>query len=251
MRAIPVLLCYSFSYYPCIRVIARLLHPVNGMRKSATIYHGKAMLRVSCPVLFLKHACIGDREPRGDDVDWCDTSRPGFLGSQRDVIHKRWNHNFGEGKWRLVWRADGTDYDFRDACRYLYEESYYQYLKNRPDLIEKICSYGEVIDNAITNIESGCVYTHQESRATHIQDIAVRNVLGRLHRIFTGAIDNILVIHGPRSNGAFLSPGVIPFFQPHWIQPPSKTPWWAQEGSVEDFWQSNKHLQILQDDGLF
>lgn len=179
---------------------------------------------------------------------WHNISRPGYLGRNRDRMTEQWNKTYGSGNWRLVWRVgDYESYLFNTACKKFYEESYFQYLHKRPDLLDQICSYGEVIDNAMTNVESGLDYLKQESYSTHIQDIAVRNVMKRLERTFQGPKDKILTIRSQHSSGYFLSPGIIPFHMPDLIIPPSKTPWWAQEASVEDFWQSNKYLQVLMD----
>jgi hypothetical protein len=176
---------------------------------------------------------------------WANIARPGFLGSRRDEAHANWNNTYGTENWRLVWQAGTKLCLFPTACREFYEESYFEFLSKRPDLVERICSYRDVIDNAPTNVESGLDYTRQEAYSTHIQDIAVRNVMNRMGRKFLG--ERILQIRGYKSEGAFLSPGVIPFHTPEWIIPPSKAPWWAEIGSVEDFWQSNKYLQVLQE----
>lgn len=168
--------------------------------------------------------------------------RPGYLGSRRNELYKQWNRNFGVGGWRLSWVVNGKDYEFLAACREFYEEAYYQRMSVSKRL-DYICSFGECIDNAMSNIQSGCDYTKQESGSTHIQDIAVRNVLLRLGRKFEGAKSKILEIRSTDSNGYMLSPGRVMFHKPELILKPSKRPKWAQEGSVEDFWQSNKFLQ--------
>jgi hypothetical protein len=46
------------------------------------------------------------------------------------------------------------------------------------------------------------------------------------------------------SEGFRFGPGNVPFFEPTQITQPSLCPKWANPGSVEDFWQSNKYLVI-------
>jgi nicotinate-nucleotide adenylyltransferase len=76
-----------------------------------------------------------------------------------------------------------------------------------------------------------------------LQDIAVRIALKSLKRKFEG--DRLIQIRGNRSEGSFLSPGVVPFHKPEAIEQPELQGWWGP-GTVESFWQSNKVLQITQ-----
>jgi len=183
----------------------------------------------------------------GRDMKWPEwrwEGRPGYFGRRRDEIIRSYNENYGHDGWKLIWTAPGAECEFEDACHRFYEESYYLHLRVHPELVDEICSYGECMDNAITNIQSGCDYTKQEAFSTHIQDIAVRNVLRLLDRKFEGPTDKILVIRSKDSNGYKFGPGNIPFYAPKVIQGPSKCPPWAARGSVEDFWQSNKWLRV-------
>lgn len=177
-------------------------------------------------------------------MSWQTIDRPGYFGRSRDKKIAKLNKDHGIGNWRLVWIANAHECEYAEACKLFYERSYLEHLEKRPADVDLICSFGECIDNAITNIQSGLDYTKQEAFSTHIQDIAVRNVLNQLGRKFEGSIDNILTIHGGDSNGFRFGPGNVPFYNSDLIQQPSKRPGWASEGSVEDFWQSNKYLQI-------
>lgn len=134
--------------------------------------------------------------------------------------------------------------EFEQACKVFYEESYQRYLQDRLDDLDFICEFTECMDNSPTNVQSGLDYTAQEAYSTHIQDIAVRNVLHRLGRSFTGKRTELLIIRSVDSNGFRFGPGNVPFYVPNAIVRPSKCPSWANRGSVEDFWQSNKILQV-------
>lgn len=176
--------------------------------------------------------------------EWKSVFRPGYFGRNRDEKIAAFDRQYGFGNWRLVWEMEGQEpQEFPQACRLYYEEAYFRYLKNRKEDLDFICSFGEVIDNSITNIESGRDYFQQEAFSTHIQDIAIRNVLHRLGLKFLGPSDKILTVRSPDSNGYRFSPGRIPFFNIPAIRTPYLNPHWASQTSVASFWISNKVLQ--------
>jgi hypothetical protein len=188
-------------------------------------------------------------------MSWRNDHRPGYFGRRKTEIITKLNADLGEGNWRLGWVIGADSYeesakneigclDFVQACKEYYEESYYRFFLNRPWEIDFVCKYIECYDNAMTNIESGLDYSKQESYSTHIQDIAVRNVLKRLGREFMGINGKHLQIRSPDSDGFRFNPGNVPFFAPELITHPSLAPTWAKQGSVEDFWQSNKWIQV-------
>lgn len=181
---------------------------------------------------------------------WRNVERPGYFGRRRDLRHAQFDAQHGAGNWRLAWIVpafkDNPEVvlSFVQACKVIYEESYFQHLQNRPVDVDFICEFTECIDNAPTNVHSGLDYTAQEAYSTHIQDIAVRNVLAKLGRAFTGKRTELLVIRSVDSNGHQFGPGNVPLYRPGIITRPSLCPAWASRDSVEDFWQSNKWLQV-------
>lgn len=204
----------------------------------------------------------GEEDLKGTVLEgWRCVERPGYFGRRRDTKIAGFDEVYGKGGWRLVWIATrptdlppdlfkeskvpltGGVFDFESACKIFYEESYFRWLQRHPAEVEFACSFGECIDNAPTNVNSGFDYTIQESYSTHIQDIAMRNALRRLGRQFEGPPDKILVIRSKDSEGYRFGPGNIPLFDPSLITQPSKCPDWSNKGTVEDFWQSNKWLQ--------
>lgn len=178
---------------------------------------------------------------------WVPFERPGYFGRRRDEKIQELNQRFGTDNWRLAHRTNDGSVDFVTACSRYYEQSYFEWFRTRPEEVDFVCSHKEVIDNASSNVTSGRDYTKQEAFSTHIQDIAIRNVIHRLGRDFNRSLDwpgpQILVVRSD-SNGYKYSPGVIPFFAPHRITQPSLCPKWAKAGSVEDFWQSNKWIEV-------
>ena len=172
--------------------------------------------------------------------DWYPVERPGYFGKRRDQKIAALNEKYGTGNWKLAWKF-GTDfYDFVPACRYFYERSYFEFFTKNRDALVVVCQFRECMDNAETNVNSGMDYSIQEAVSTHIQDIAVRNVLHLMGHKFTSQNDSLLVIRGEDSNGQWLNPGHIPFFDQFEIGHPSLAPFWVKPHSVEDFWQSNK-----------
>lgn len=176
---------------------------------------------------------------------WVRLTRPGYFGRKRDDIVAGLNKKYGMTNWTLVWATDGMeDLDFIGACVYYYENSYEDWFRPRPEELNFVCSFGECMDNSLTNIQSGMDYSKQEAFSTHIQDIAIRNVLSTFGRRFEGPKDKILVIRSADSTGYKYGPGNIPFWAKNKIVQPSLCPTWANKGSVEDFWQSNKYIAV-------
>lgn len=184
--------------------------------------------------------------------------RPGYFGRRRDEKIAHYNATYGEGKWELRWLVDiNKSMGYEEACYKIYETSYLHFFYENPDILEEVARYKEVIDNAETNILSGLDYTYQESYSTHIQDIAIRNCLKRCDKTFSG-MHGLLVVRGPDTLGwrLGLNPGQVKAMRRNKhgviddivdIKQPSKKQSWAQEGSVEDFWQSNKYIALKVD----
>lgn len=186
-------------------------------------------------------------------MEWIKLERPGYFGRRRDEKIAALDAKYGKGNWTIIW--DDTSelhsydvtfgpFEFEMACKRHYENSYLCWFADNPEELDFVCLFGECIDNAITNIQSGRDYTKQEAFSTHIQDIAIRNVLHVFSREFEGPKDKILIIRSADSEGYKYGPGNIPYINPSLIQQPSLAPQWAQKGSVEDFWQSNKYIAI-------
>lgn len=171
-------------------------------------------------------------------------TRPGYLGGQRDQKYQEWNQLYGSKNWRLVWRWQNIYLNFPQACS-VYEESYFLFLKNNPQICkELVCSASNVYDDAPSNINSCTNYLIQETKHTHIQDIAIRRSLERLGETFKGKeLIQIRDKNGFHPLSLTLSPGQVPFHRQDLIINPWLEGWW-QPGSVECFYQSNRFLQV-------
>lgn len=179
---------------------------------------------------------------------WKSVERPGYFGKSRDEIFRQYNERFGEGKWRLMWFFGGITIPFKDnllidVCS-IYEDAYFIDSFRKEGLWTELCSKAKnVYDIEEKDIESGFDYRIQSGPATHIQDISIRRVVFRRGWGFKG--NDLMQIRG--SNNYFsknLNPGKVIFHLLDKIIQPHLEGWW-DKNSAEDFYQSNKILQVL------
>ena len=177
-------------------------------------------------------------------MGWETVERPGQFGRRRDQRRSEFDALYGRGGWRVVWQMGRRVGSFAEAAT-VYEDAYYLYLRDNPAVLAELVSgASEVYDNDLSNIGSGLDYGRQESDRDHLQDIAIRRCLVRLGEEFRGR-EPLQIRHsvGKHPLSMALSPGAVPFHYPEWIIQPEIVLWWAEPGSVESFYQSNKLLQ--------
>lgn len=174
--------------------------------------------------------------------NWETLNRPGFSGRKRDQKIAQWNESYGNGNWKLAWFW-GDNVIGPSMTYQLYEDAYYHDSQNREELWKKLISVAkDVYDHTLSNIESKLDYFHQEGKATHLQDIAIRRVVLRRGWGFQG--NEYVQIRSQSSYwGEQLSPGKVSFHLPEMIVDP-RIKWWWDHNSIEDFYQSNKVLQV-------
>src|SRR3990172_5735371 len=169
--------------------------------------------------------------------------RPSYFGKKRDEIQAGYDKKYGKGNWQIMWEIDGGIHSFDDAIQ-LYEDAYYEFLKNNPKVLHELCkTASHVYDNAESNID--CMgYHDQENNSNHYQDIAIDRSVWRLGRKLNGK-QLIQIRHNSKDEiGRLLSPGRIDFHLPKYIKKPVKKGWWNPL-TIEEFWQSNKVLQAV------
>ncbi|MFA5967350.1 MAG: hypothetical protein WC805_02455 [Patescibacteria group bacterium] len=175
--------------------------------------------------------------------DWEDVERPEHLGKRRDKRFIEWNKTYGKDGWRLIWKIGKIPVDFLGACT-LYEDAYFRYFLDHPNILSKLLRTAyNVYDDAESNVESIFDYNHQETGATHIQDIAIRRCVLRMGKTFHG--EKLICVRQEGGNdplSTILSPGRVPFHRPDLIIKPEIKGWW-DKGTVESFYQSNRVLQ--------
>lgn len=173
---------------------------------------------------------------------WQSIERPGFFGKKRDETFNKYHRMYGKENWRIAWQFPSSILKFSDACL-AYEAAYYLDSFKREDLWKELAKTAlEVYDHSPSDIESSLDYLIQNSNSTHLQDIAIRRVISRRGWKFEG--DKLIQIRSHSEYwGQKLSPGRVDFHIPKAILIPRLEGWWNKD-SIEDFWQSNKVLQI-------
>ena len=115
-----------------------------------------------------------------------DNTSPGYVGKHRNELWAERDAKCGKGNWQAIWLVGGNYLEYEEACR-LYEDAYFEYFKQRPELLEYLLEVAlDVYDDDPSNVESGLDYSKRGDFRTHIQDIAIRNCLKRFGREFRG-----------------------------------------------------------------
>ena len=171
--------------------------------------------------------------------DWAILGRPGYAGRKKNLRRSEIQKIFGDGNWMIAHLIGDKLLPREEALKY-FEESYYQYFANNPEILDwLILTAKDVYDTDESNVNSGLDYSIQETDAAHLNDIAIRRAIKRLGKEFQG--EKLLQIHGENSEGFFLTTGEVPFHKPDIILSPQIKGWW-KKNSIESFWQSNKVL---------
>ncbi len=191
-----------------------------------------------------------------EQENWTTIARVGYIGKLHERVMDSLSRFYGNSV-RIAQTLDGKAISRNEALRQ-YEQSYYQFLKNDRQLLEWLVSTAsDVYDTSPDNVNSGLDYDVGQEKLTHIQDIAIRRAVTRINledkgipyeqtnlptiEIFRG--DHLVEVRGRESEGHMLNPGVVPFHRPGAILQPQRQGWW-EGGSIEDYWQSNKVIQL-------
>jgi len=173
--------------------------------------------------------------------DWAILGRPGYAGKKKQLRRAEIQNKFGDKNWKIAHLVEDKLLSQEEALFY-FEESYFSYFKKNPAILEwLIYTASDIYDTAPSNIDSGLDYTKQETSSAHLHDIAIRRVIKRLERKFSG--DRLIQIRGEESEGSILTTGEVPFYKTSLILKPQLKGWWKKD-SIESFWQSNKVLAI-------
>lgn len=192
----------------------------------------------------LEETCeLAIRLAQEEEAKWLTVERPSYLGKNRDKKYQQWNEKYGKDNWRLAWQVGEIFVDFLGVCA-LYEDAYFEFLTNNPSILKQLISQAsEVYDDELSNVNSGFDYKKQETKRTHIQDIAIRRSLIRMGRWFHGEeLIRIRQEKGTHLLSVTLSPGRVPFHRSDLIKQPEIEGWWHLK-TVEAFYQSNRFLQ--------
>jgi len=76
-------------------------------------------------------------ESKNPLVNWRTVERPGYLGKRKEIEYARWNNQYGEGDWRLVWEtAKGETWFYGDVFWKIYVPGYTIYFLGHLDEAE-------------------------------------------------------------------------------------------------------------------
>lgn len=176
--------------------------------------------------------------------EWEVIERPGYLGETRDARFAEWNEAFGEGNWDFRW-FDGpwAVLWFENMCA-LYARSYLVFLRTHKDILDELRKVAsDVFCYVSQEMVAGLDYSLcQETKRTHIADIAIRDAMKKLGEEFAGEKPLQILGRGAQSGlGKILSPGNVPFCDPGSIKKPELRGSWLH-GSVASYYHSNRHL---------
>lgn len=188
---------------------------------------------------------------------WEVLEHPGYLGSRRGKKIAEWNEQYGEGNWRLshFQTRDRKILGYDDVFQVYVDgyEKYFQEHRNEADFIVKNYSYGYDQD-LIRKEQAFDPYALYDKPgiANQFHHVAFnRAILLVTGQDFQGSTP-VQVREGKpgtpddkQPNGYKWSPGRIPCVNPELIPKVqlSGNQWW-QNGSVEDFYQKAKVLEV-------
>jgi len=169
----------------------------------------------------------------------------GYVGKHRNELWDKRDKQYGKGNWVTAWLVEDNMLDYEEVCQ-LYEDAYFEYLKQRPELLEHLLNTAsDIYDDDPSNVKSKLDYSKRGDLRTHIQDISIRRCVKRFGKRFKGK--RLLQIRdrlGDHPLSLALSPGQVPFHKKELLSNPDnikdiyKNAWWLPE-SVEDFGSSD------------
>ncbi|MDD5340815.1 MAG: hypothetical protein PHC97_00015 [Patescibacteria group bacterium] len=179
---------------------------------------------------------------------WETIEKPGWFGERKRNALAEYDRLYGQGNWRIRHRLGSRLIDFSEAVR-IYELCYELHFLNPHSRYLWLQLFKEARDvwtELESDVESGTDYLIQKAPAPHYEDIAIRIILQRYDRKFTGNKMIRVRADSPDVIGVALSSIHIPFILPDFIEPEAHgVQWWNRHrGSLEHFWHANKELQI-------
>lgn len=187
---------------------------------------------------------------------WKTMERPGYLGKRKEAEFARWNQVYGVDKWRLVNEtSQGEILSYNDIIWKIYIPGYTSYFFNHhKEAIHITENYCYAYDkDMITKEQAFNLYAlyNKSGIANQFHHVAFNIALEWYLGLPFKGIKPLQVREGKpgtpisqQPKGHLWSPGRIPSLRPDLIPQPAIEGWWAK-GSIEDFYQSTKALQIF------
>lgn len=183
---------------------------------------------------------------------WVVKERPGYLGNRKDELAARWNQQYGEGNWRLLWEIpNGEVWSFDQMFWQVYVPGYVKHFLLHHDqacFLTENYSYAydrddwgrEAAFNPRAQYEQPGIPNQFHTVALNI---ALEWFLGMP---FRGA--RPIQVRGPETEGGQWNPGHIATVRPDLLSDEQRLPgWWRYDEaviSVEEVYQGTKALAV-------
>ena len=180
---------------------------------------------------------------------------PGHIGKKRSELESRWNKEYGKGNWKVAWETpQGKILDYSGIIQ-VYIEGYVEYFKKHPGEADHVTSnFSYCYDkNLVTKEEAFDPYAlyNRPGAVNQFHHAAMNKALEEILGIpFKGEVPLKVRSGNPDMPenlwplGWHWQPGLIPCAHPEEIFDIVFEGQWRKKGSIEDFYQSNKALQI-------
>lgn len=145
----------------------------------------------------------------------------------RERKQKEWDTKYGKGNWCVVYQYNGKVYTREEALEEFYNKSYYDFLKNNPQLANQLCQMAKELYNPHA----------EETGGVDLQCPAVYQALEKLGLSLKGKERVAIGVWGTKYGRKYpsisykLSPFQVPLWCDHSI-------------NVEAFWQDYKYLGV-------
>jgi hypothetical protein len=146
---------------------------------------------------------------------------------KREKARVEWNKKYGEGNWEIVYFYNGKIYSRDEAMEEFYNKSYYEYLKNHEETLDKLCNMAAMLYNPHAEATEG----------VDLQVPAVLRSIEELGRKLQGKEIVAIGTYGYKDG--------IKYPPISWELSPFRMPLWCDKKlSVEKFWQEYKYLAV-------
>ena len=80
-----------------------------------------------------------EKQEQGKDA-WVSAGHPGYFGKRRGELEEKWNEEYGEGNWRLVWKTTNGEILHYEDIIVAYTQGYVNYFREHSDEADFVTS---------------------------------------------------------------------------------------------------------------
>ena len=194
-------------------------------------------------------------ERLSNSESWLTVEHPGYLGKKKDETYRLWNEKYGDNKWRLVNEtANGEIFSYEDIIWKVYVPGYVNYfLRNPNEAIHITSNFAYGYDKDVCSREQAFnIYAlyNKDGVANQFHHVAFNVSLEYYLGLKFKGSGSVQIREGKpgtpdseQPEGFRWSPGRISAVRSDLIPITNLKSWW-NPGTIEDFYQSTKALQI-------